>query len=75
MLFSPTGTDAVENSSAVSGLRPRLTGTANGAQAEGVQSPGEQPLQKAVAGRAAVVRVDDGQLICRRPVQVKIIEI
>lgn len=58
-LLPLTGSDAVENRVAVGGRGPGLHGPTEGAEAEGVQSSGEQPLQDAAAGRSAVVRVDD----------------
>lgn len=61
------------NGCAVSGqgLRPR--GPAHCAEAEGVQSPREHPFEDAAAGRATLVRVDDGQTVSRCPLQVEVV--
>lgn len=58
---------------AVGGRGPGLGGAADGAEAEGVESPGEHPSQDAAAGGAAVVRVDDGEPVSRYPLQVEVI--
>lgn len=69
----PTGSDAVVDGCAVGGhgLWPR--GPTDGAEAEGVQSPGEHPSQDAAAGGATMVRVDDGQPVSRSPLQVEVV--
>lgn len=61
------------NGCAVGGQGPGPRGPADGAEAEGVQSPGEHPLQDSTAGRAALVRVDDGQAVSRGPLQVEVV--
>ena len=73
MLRPPTGADASVDGRAVGGRGSRLGGATDGAQAEVVESPGEHARQDAAAGGAAVVRVDDGQLVTRRPLQVEVV--
>lgn len=70
-MLPPTGADAVGDGCAVGGLRP--CSPADGAEAEGIASSGEQSSQDSAARRPAVVRVDDGQPVCRSPLQVKVI--
>ena len=72
-LLPPTGSDAVLDGCAVGGRGPRLRGPADCAEDEGVESSGEHVPQDAAAGRPAVVRVDDGQLVPRGPLQVEVV--
>lgn len=72
-VLPPTGSDAVLDGCAVGRSGTGLRGPAYGAEAEGVLTSRVHPLQDAAAGGAAVVRVDDGQLISRRPLQFKVI--
>lgn len=69
----PTGPDAVLDGFAVGGRGPGARGPADGAEAEGVQPPREHPSQYAGARLAAVIRVDDGQLVTRAPLQVEVV--
>lgn len=72
-VLPPTGPDAVVDGRAADGRGPRLRGSADAAEAEGVQPPREHPSQDTAAGGAAVVRVDDGKPVPRSPLQVEVI--
>lgn len=72
-VLPPTGSDAVADGRAVGGRGPGPRGPADGAEAEGVQPSGEHPSQDAAAGRAALVRVDDGEPVSRSPLQVEVV--
>lgn len=68
-----TGSDAVVDGCAVCGRGPRLRGSTDSPEAEGVASPREHPGQETAPGRPAVVRVDDGQLVSGSPLQVEVV--
>lgn len=72
-MLPPTGADALVDGQAVGRRGPGLRGSADGSEAEVVEASGVHPPQDAAAGGAAVVRVDDGQLVLRRPLQVEVV--